>query len=98
MEQIFEWDEEKAQKNLCKHSISFEDATLVFDDPLALSRQDRIVNGELRWKIIGMAGSCTLIVVAYTERDETDGTEIIRIISARLAEPKERRDYERGTL
>lgn len=98
MELIFEWDGEKAKKNLRKHHISFEDATLVFEDPLAISRQDQIVKGELRWKTIGMAGTCTLVVVAHTERDEENGTEVIRIISARAAEPKERRDYERGTL
>lgn len=98
MELIFEWDEEKAQKNLRKHHVSFEEAALVFDDPLAVSRQDKIVNGECRWKTIGLVSGCLLLVVAHTIRDEESGAEVIRIISARRAEPKERRNYEHSQI
>lgn len=97
MEQFFEWDEEKAQKNLRKHGIRFEAATKVFDDPLAVSTQDRVVNGECRWQTVGTVEGCTLLVVAHTLRD-ADNVEIIRIISARRAEPKERRRYEHGKI
>lgn len=97
MEQIFEWDPVKAEINLHKHGIPFEVATRVFDDPLAVSTQDRIVNGEYRWKTLGTVEGCVLLVVAHTVR-ETNDTEIIRIISARRAEPKERRKYEHSTI
>ena len=97
MEQFFEWDEEKAQKNLRKHGVRFEAATKVFDDPLAVSTQDRVVNGECRWQTVGTVEGCTLLVVAHTVRD-TDDINIIRIISARRAEPKERRRYEHGKI
>ena len=43
---LFSWDDDKNASNLAKHSVSFEAAKLVFDDPLHLSRQDRIENGE----------------------------------------------------
>lgn len=97
MEQIFEWDPVKAEINLHKHGIRFEAAIRVFDDPLAVSTQDRIVNGECRWQTLGTVEGCILLVVAHTVR-ETDGVEIIRIISARRAEPKERRKYEHSTI
>ena len=98
MERYFEWDINKAQTNFAKHGVRFEDAVLVFDDPLAFSSQDRVVNGKCRWKTIGVAAGCVLLIVAHTVRDEESGTEIIRIISARRAEPKERRRYERGQI
>lgn len=96
MERDFEWDEQKAQSNFRKHGIRFEEAALVFDDPLAVSTQDRIEGGERRWQTLGMVGGCLLLLVAHTVRHETDGTEIIRIISARRADRKERRRYEHG--
>ena len=96
MERYFEWDGQKSESNFRKHGIRFEEAAFVFDDQLAASVQDRIENGEERWQTIGMSGGCLLLVVAHTVRDSEDGTEIIRIISARRAEPQERRRYERG--
>jgi uncharacterized DUF497 family protein len=96
-QQSFEWDETKAALNLRKHGISFADAALVFDDPLVFSRQDRIENGEQRWQSIGMVGT-TLLLVAHTTRlEESDAgetVEVIRIISARQLDRKERRFYE----
>jgi Ribonuclease toxin, BrnT, of type II toxin-antitoxin system len=50
----YEWDENKNDSNLEKHGLSFETASLVFDDPNALSIPDRIENGEERWQTIGM--------------------------------------------
>ena len=92
----FEWDPEKAAVNLAKHGIAFEDAARVFDDPLQRSRQDRAEGGELRWQTLGMvAGLLVLLLVAHTWREEDD-EEIIRIISARRANRRERRDYEQG--
>lgn len=89
----FEWDAEKALINLRKHHVSFEIATRVFLDPLALSHQDRIENGEHRWQTLGMVDGCLLLLVAHTVRNE-NGAEIIRLISARRADKKERKYYE----
>jgi len=67
----------------------------IFSDPFALSEQDRIENGEQRWKTIGMVDGVVLLLVAHTVRDEAY-REVIRIISARRAEPSERRRYEQA--
>ena len=88
----FEWDPDKARSNLKKHGISFEAATFAFDDPYAVTEIDRIEGGEYRWQTIGMAFGVSLLLVAHTVEDED--VETIRIISARRAEPSERRKYE----
>ncbi|MDP2786573.1 MAG: BrnT family toxin [Pseudomonadota bacterium] len=96
---LFSWDHAKNESNQRKHGVSFEAAKLVFDDPLHVSRQDRIENGEQRWQTIGMAGGVALLLVAHTwnetESSNTDcATEHIRIISARRATKLERNVYE----
>jgi len=84
----FEWDDTKATQNLAGHGVSFEVARLAFDDPFAVARDDRRRDyGEDRYMLLGMAQD-RLLVVAYTLR----GTRV-RIISARLAEPREGRRY-----
>ena len=90
----FEWDAAKAASNLAKHRVSFETATRTFADPYLLTRQDRIENGELRWQGIGMVDGLLVLLVAYTVGEADDGTEVLRIISARKSEPKERKRYE----
>ena len=90
----FEWDPNKAASNRQKHGISFPLATRVFADPFAVSFPDRVVDGEQRWQTIGMVDGVLLLLAAYTVTDETDGTERIRIISARRADRHERRRYE----
>ena len=96
MERLFEWDSAKAAANFRKHGIHFEEAVLVFDDLLAVSEQDRVENGEARWKTSGMVGGGLLILVAHTLRSDDSGTESIRIISARRVDKKERYRYEHG--
>jgi len=54
---------------------------------------ERIVDGEQRWQTVGLAGGVVLLIVAHTYRDEGN-EEVVRIISARRATRKERRDYE----
>lgn len=94
----FEWDSDKAAANLQKHHVSFETATRVFADPLALAKQDRIEGSEYRWQTIGMVDGVVLLLVAHTvDEDAEDGTEVIRIISARRAESNERKRYEQET-
>ncbi|MCM7887570.1 BrnT family toxin [Enterobacter sichuanensis] len=89
----FEWDTNKAKSNLIKHGIRFEEAVLVFDDRYHLSLQDRHENGEFRWQTIGLVHGLIVIMVAHTVRFES-GDEVIRIISARKADRKERSRYE----
>jgi uncharacterized DUF497 family protein len=96
MERYFEWDDKKAASNHRKHGVHFEDAARAFDDPFAISEQDRIENGEQRWQTIGITGGCLLLLVAHTVRAENEGIEIVRIISARRVDRKERRRYEHG--
>ncbi|AHJ75365.1 BrnT family toxin [Kosakonia sacchari] len=91
----FEWDATKAISNLRKHGIRFEDAVLVFDDPQHLSIQDRFENGEYRWQTLGLVHGVVIILVAHTIRFES-GHEVVRIISARKADRKERSRYEHG--
>ncbi len=89
------WDENKSRANRKKHGISFETAQFVFEDPLHISRQDRIENGEMRWQTLGSVSNVVLILVAHTWQDD-DGIEQIRIISARHATKIERKAYEQA--
>ena len=95
MELYFEWDEAKNQKNQKKHDVSFETASLIIDDPLRISIQDRHTGGEERWQTIGMVKGVLMLLVAHTIFDEDD-CEIIRIISAREVTKAERSQYEHG--
>jgi uncharacterized protein len=90
-----EWDDEKNNRNLAKHKVSFDTAAAVFDDPFALSIQDRVVDGEERWQTSGMIDGVILLIVAHTWRDD-DGDEVIRLISARKATKNERRAYAKN--
>jgi uncharacterized protein len=94
----FEWDRAKAATNVKKHGISFETAARVFADPFVLIEQDRIEGGEQRWQALGSVDGLAILLVAHTvyEDEEDDGQahEVIRIISARKADPRERRRYE----
>jgi uncharacterized protein len=90
----FEWDPTKARSNLRKHGVSFELAVHVFEDPGALVVQDRFEGGELRWQTLGLVGGVLLLLVAHTVRLEDEEEEIIRIISARRADRKEKQRYE----
>lgn len=92
----FEWDAVKVASNLSKHKVSFETATRTFADPFLLTQQDRIENGEQRWQSIGMVDGQLVLLVAHTVGEDVDGTEVLRIISARRADPKERKRYEKN--
>lgn len=91
----FEWDEIKNQLNQKKHGVSFEEAQAVFDDPLHIAKLDyRFSYFEERWVTIGTTPTSAIQVVANLFFSD-EGEEIIRIISARLANPKEKADYEK---
>lgn len=96
MGRCFEWDEQKAEINLRKHGIRFVDAARVFDDPFAVTNQDRIEGGESRWQTVGMVDGCLLLLVAHAVRFEDEGVEVVRIISARRVDRAERKRYEHG--
>ena len=90
----FEWNEEKSIHNLQKHGISFEEAKEVFEDPFHISKLDhRFDYFEERWITLGSTKKDKILVVANIFFDE-NGEEVIRIISARRANQKERRFYE----
>jgi len=91
----FVWDQAKNRRNRIKHKVSFETATLAFDDPNAISIPDPLEEREERWVTIGSAQEVVLLAVAHTWR-EVGGEEEIRIISARKATPREREHYEKG--
>lgn len=94
---MFSWDDAKDESNQRKHGVSFAAAKLVFDDPLHVTRHDRIEHGEQRWQTVGLAGGVALLLVAHTWREADSGVEHIRIISARRATKLERKVYEQGT-
>src|SRR5579883_2440211 len=87
----YEWDAAKNRSNQRKHDgISFELATLVFEDEQCLVYVDRVDEhtGEQRWIALGTAqpaSDAILLVVAHVYREDEHGEEIIRIISARQA-------------
>jgi uncharacterized DUF497 family protein len=84
------WDPIKALLNEKKHGIDFEEAATIFRDPLLLALPDiEHSQEEDRWIALGKSQRQLLLVVVHTEGERT-----IRIISARKAEPRERRQYE----
>ncbi len=92
MEYTFEWDAEKARRNVDKHGVSFEEAVTAFGDPLSVAIPDPDhSDAEERFLLMGMSRRSRLVVVAYTER-----TDRLRLITARLASRREKRNYEEG--
>ncbi|HEV2206902.1 MAG TPA: BrnT family toxin [Candidatus Acidoferrales bacterium] len=88
----FEWDENKNHRNLRKHEVRFETATLVFEDPFAITQRDSRFEAEERWITIGAIGQGSILLVVHT-LFESGEEEVIRIISARAAESHERKAY-----
>jgi uncharacterized DUF497 family protein len=92
----FVWDPDKEAANIAKHGIDFATAAQAFDDPDAVELFDESHSGdgEERWTTIGMAGGLLLLVrVTWTDRD---GDDIIRIITARRADRRDRTMYNEG--
>jgi len=93
----FEWDPNKARSNMRKHGVSFEDASLVFNDPMALTVFDNDASdSEERWITLGVIKGQHYLVVIHTSRDEHEDRLTIRLISARPATKHEIRDYQQG--
>ena len=88
----FEWDDNKAELNVLKHGITFEEAVTVFADPYLQSTEDsKHSQAEEREWAIGEAENGSIVVVVFTMRSDQ-----IRIISARTATKRERQQYESG--
>ncbi len=89
----FQWDEEKAQANLRTHGVSFQESATIFGDPVSLTIDDPLHSiEEDRFITIGVSDRGRILVVVHTERGDNN-----RIISTRLATPRERRAYGEGT-
>jgi hypothetical protein len=84
-----EWDSDKADSNLKKHEVSFDEAATVLLDPTALAQEDVASKGEPRWVLIGMSAQMRLLTVVYTLHYQ----DRIRVISARKATRKEAKHY-----
>ncbi|MFN2400153.1 MAG: BrnT family toxin [Gemmatimonadaceae bacterium] len=88
----FEWDSRKAAENESKHGVGFKEASTVFGDPLGWFQTDEAHSAEEeRLLLLGRSSENRLLAVLFTDR----GDELIRMISARLATPRERRKYEK---
>lgn len=87
------WDTEKAVANLAKHGVSFEEATTVFLDSLAVTYADPDHSvRESRFITIGFSAMARPLFVSHTEIEP----QSLRIISARVTTRKERREHEKG--
>jgi len=86
---VFEWDETKNLANQQKHGLSFEEAALVFGKPVLTRIDNRADYGEIRQISTGILGGQVAVVVVHTDRSNAT-----HIISARLANRKERRAYD----
>ena len=86
---MFEWDQNKNAKNIKKHGISFDEAALIFDDPMFITVIDEEHSiDEERYITIGLSTDGKLLLVAHTDRQGK-----IRLISARKATKKEEKFY-----
>ena len=86
-----EFDPKKDAANVKKHGVSLSEGDGVLNDPLALTVEDDLAEGEQRFVTIGMNAFGSLMVVVHANRGNR-----LRIISVRKADPKERRNYEKG--
>ena len=84
------WDPTKAESNLKKHGISFEEAATVIQSEMTVTVEDHSTD-EQRFATIGVSIKLRVLLVVHTYRDESE----VRIISARKATKKERQEYEK---
>ena len=90
----FEWDDAKAESDERKHGVPFTEAETIFADPLSLTGYDPAhSDDEDRYITMGMSAEGRLLIVSHTDRGDK-----VRLISAREASRRERRDYEDGNI
>lgn len=88
----FEWDDDKAEANTRKHGVTLSEAMTVFGDPVSVTGYDpKHADDEDRFLTMGTSLAGRLLVVSHTDRGHS-----IRVISARVATRRERKDYEDG--
>jgi uncharacterized DUF497 family protein len=88
----FEWDPDKAESNIRKHGVSFPEAATAFADPFSATVSDpRHSTYEERFVLFGLSSHGRLLAVMHTASGS-----VVRIISARMMTPRERREYEAG--
>jgi uncharacterized DUF497 family protein len=88
----FEWDPGKAESNLARHGVSFDEASTVVGDPLATTVPDTAHSlDEQRFLTTGMSNRHRVVIVWHGNQGD-----VVRIIGAREATPRERRTYESG--
>jgi len=89
MKPNFEWDVKKAEKNIHKHQVSFEEASSVFDDPMyiTLLDEEHSINEE-RYITIGLSNKNRILLIAHTDRKD-----LIRLICAREVTANEEKFY-----
>jgi uncharacterized DUF497 family protein len=86
----FEWDLRKAEQNLTRHGVSFDEATTVFGDPLAATVSDSVHSqSEPRFVTVGQSAQGRILVVIHSDRADK-----VRRISARPESSRERKQYE----
>lgn len=98
MQYNFKWNPDKAHSNIRKHGVTFEEATKVFNDPMALTvfDEEESSDDEDRWITLGEIKGQHYLVVVHTYRSPDKDTVTIRLISARPATKHEIRQYEKG--
>jgi len=98
MQYNFEWDRNKAHTNQRKHGVTFEEATEVFNDPMALTVFDDESSSDTedRWVTLGQIKGQHYLVVAHTYNNPNEGSVTIRLISARPATKNEIKQYKQG--
>ena len=95
MKLIFDQDSQKASSNIKKHKISFDEAKTIFLDPYLVTYPDISHSDyEERCISIGYSTRDRVLLAVHTEREETENTVVIRIISSRKVTPEERKSYE----
>lgn len=92
MELYFEWDEQKRKTNLKKHGVDFADVTGLFYDDETLIIEDPELHNEQRFIALGLDAMSHVVVVVHVYKED----DLIRIISARKADPKERQQFVGG--
>lgn len=95
----FDWDFAKATSNAAKHGVTFDEAMLVFHDPLALTILDQDHgHAEERWVTLGQTPAGNLLVVVHTWIDANPERVLVRIISARPPTRAEARQYREDPI
>lgn len=97
MDYNFEWDPVKAALNARKHGVTFEQASSVFNDPMALTvfDEENSTENEDRWVTLGQTNRQIYLVIVHTYREHKRDAVTIRLISARHATKHEINQYER---